>query len=225
MTFHISPPHPICLTEQKILALKQVIGGTKGLFQSHLQGLRDHFGRNYEEVLSESPVGAGGDVREWDSRRRTAAREAQEGFERSAYASIPRICRHIDGELHDDGDMVGMFGCIEALRGLLEDMYDATIAWGLNEEGVWEDAIADEDDDAVDDSQRLRTSKTRIGLRQIVKRIKAKVQKRGPSRWYERLAAKVVVIGVNYVQGWIALQSLRREARRRDLAMPKFPLF
>ena len=90
---------------------------------------------------------------------------------------------------------------------------------------MWEDIIADEDDVAVDNSQRRRTSKTRIGLRQIVKRIQAKVQKRGPTRWYERLAAKVFVIGVNYVQGWIALQSLRREARRRDLAMPKFPLF
>jgi hypothetical protein len=225
MTFHISPPHPICLTEQKIRALKQVLGGTRRLFQLHLQGLRDHFGRIYEDVLSDSPVVARGEVREWDSRRRTAAQEAQEGFERSAYASIPRICRHIDGELHDDSELVDMFGCIEALRGLLEDMYESTTAQSLNEEGVWDDTIADEDDDAVDDSQQRRTSRTRIGLRQIVKRIKAKVQKRGPTRWYERLAAKVFVIGVNYVQGWIALQSLRREARRRDLAMPKFPLF
>ncbi len=208
--------------------MKQVLGGTNGvhrLFQFHLQGLRDHFGRLYEGVLSDDHVAAGIDMREWDSRRRTAAREAQEGFERSAYASIPRICHQIDGGLHDDGKLADMFSCIEALRGLLEDMYDATTARGLNEERMWEDTVVDEDDDAGDDSQRQRTSKTRVGLRQIVKRMKAKVQKRGPARWYERLAAKVLVVGVNYVQGWIALQSLRREARRRDLAMPKFPLF
>ncbi|KAL3815476.1 hypothetical protein ACHAXA_000713 [Cyclostephanos tholiformis] len=213
--------------EQRISALKQVLGGVAGvqrLFHLQLQGLRDHFGRLYEDALSDSPLVAEGDMREWESRRRAAAREAQEGFERSAYASIPRICRRIDGELCDDGKLVDMFGFIDALRGLLEDMYDATTARGLNEEGVWEDKVADEVQ-SVDESQRRRIPKTRVGLRQVVKRIKTKIQQRGPARWYERLAAKIFVIGVNYVQGWIVLQSLRREARRRDLAMPKFPLF
>ena len=68
-------------------------------------------------------------------------------------------------------------------------------------------------------------SKRRVGLRQLIKNVKAKMQKRGPAKWYERAALKLLVIGVNYVQGWIVLQALRREARKRDQDMPKFPLF
>ena len=166
----------------------------------------------------------GDDIVEWDRRRRVAARDAHDGFERSAYASIPRICRRPDGELCDDCELTGMFGCVEALRGLLEDMHDATSSRCLDEKG-WEDIVAGGDGDADDESQLRRTPETRMGLRQLLKRVKAKVHKRGPARWYERLAAKIFVIGVNYVQGWIVLQSLRREARKRDLAMPKFPLF
>ena len=204
--------------------------GVHRLFHLHLQGLRDHFGRLYEDALSDGPaVAAGGDMRDWDTRRRDAARDAHEGFERAAYASIPRICRHPDGELCDDVELMGLFGggYVEAVRGLLEDMHDATTIRGLDERGGWDDDFVAGGDggDAIDDARRPRGIKARVGLRQVVKRIKARVQTRGPARWYERLAAKVFVVGVNYVQGWIVLQSLRREARRRDLAMPKFPLF
>ena len=168
-------------------------------------------------------------MRDWDTRRRHAARRAHEGFERAAYESIPRICRHPDGELCDDVELTGLFGVgyVEAVRGLLEDMHDAMTIRGLDAGGGGgDDFVAGGDDgDAIDDARRPRGTKTRVGLRQVVKRIKARVQTRGPARWYERLAAKVFVVGVNYVQGWIVLQSLRREARRRDLAMPKFPLF
>ena len=94
--------------------------GVHRLFHLHLQGLRDHFGRLYEDALSDGPaVAAGGDMRDWDTRRRDAARDAHEGFERAAYASIPRICRHPDGELCDDVELMGLFGggYVEAVRG------------------------------------------------------------------------------------------------------------
>ena len=60
-------------------------------------------------------------------------------------------------------------------------------ARGLNEEGVWEDTIADEDDVAVDNSQRRRTSKTRIGLRQIVRpKFRREARLGGMSVWPRR---------------------------------------
>ena len=80
---------------------------------------------------------------------------------------------------------------------------------------------------ATDEStgEDVAFAKPRVGLRQVIKNLKAKIQKRGPAKWYERLALKALVIGVNYVQGWIVLQALRREAMKRDRDMPKFPLF
>ena len=50
-------------------------------------------------------------------------------------------------------------------------------------------------------------------------------QKKKPRKWYHKLLYKALVLGINYVQGWLALQHLQREAEQRDLVMPKFPLF
>ena len=153
------------------------------------------------------------------------ARDAVNGFHSAVSTSMPRICQPSTGELCNDVELTVMFSSVEAMQGLLEDMQDATMALGLDEEG-WDDfAKCELGDDAVDDSQRQPTPKKRMGLRQVLKTIKVKFQRHGPSRWYERLAAKVFAIGVNYMQGWIVLQTLISEARRRDLAMPKFPLF
>jgi hypothetical protein len=49
--------------------------------------------------------------------------------------------------------------------------------------------------------------------------------KRCPAKWYEKLAARALVLGVNYLQGWLAWQGIRRAAAERDKDMPKFPLF
>mmetsp|Transcript_26326 Transcript_26326/g.39876 ORF Transcript_26326/g.39876 Transcript_26326/m.39876 type:complete len:469 (+) Transcript_26326:54-1460(+) len=46
-----------------------------------------------------------------------------------------------------------------------------------------------------------------------------------PVTWYKKLASRVLVIMVNYAQGWLALQGVRRAAAQRDKEMPKFPLF
>ena len=81
------------------------------------------------------------------------------------------------------------------------------------------------DAEDCDDVDLHMPSKSRVGLRQLIKNLKAKLRKRGPAKWYERLVLKVLVIGVNYVQGWMLLRALRRDAMERDLAMPKFPLF
>ena len=52
-------------------------------------------------------------------------------------------------------------------------------------------------------------SRSRVGLCQLIKNMKAKVRKRGPKKWYEWAALKILVIIVNYVQGWIVIEALR----------------
>ena len=54
---------------------------------------------------------------------------------------------------------------------------------------------------------------------------KIQSRRKGPAKWYEKIAARALVLGVNYLQGWLALQQLRKAASDRDKAMPKFPLF
>lgn len=46
-----------------------------------------------------------------------------------------------------------------------------------------------------------------------------------PATWYKKLAARAVMLGINYVQGWLAWQGVKKAAAQRDKDMPKFPLF
>ena len=194
------------------------------LYRLHLQNLRDHFGRTYEEVLDKTSAinfseEMDGDANPHarDVQRKAGAKRAEEGFLNAACSSIPAVCQNPQMELVD------LYSCTDVLRGLLEDMYEATLSRGIEEE-EWNDVM----DVSADEASRLTPStpaKRRVGLRELIKNIKKKRMNRGPAKWYERLAAKALVIGVNYVQGWIVLKTLRREATRRDLTMPKFPLF
>ena len=193
--------------------------GIHRIFHLHLQSLRDYFGQYYEFMVDDLvPV----DAHNWHLRRRKAARHAEEQFTKAAVASIPQICRSPNGELCDD--FAEMFSCAEALRGLLEDI-EEVLATREFEENEWLDILGGRDDEINDDTEALAATQSRLGLRQLIKRARDKVQRRGPARWYERLAAKLFVIGVNYVQGWMVLQALRRDAKKRDTEMPKFPLF
>jgi len=187
------------------------------LFRLQLDRLRDHFGLWYESYLQAS---MGNEIDEgWSAKRQQAAKKAEEAFIRAAFGAIPSSCQQPDGELWEQTSDV--FGCLESLRGLLEDMYDATSVLGLEQE-EWENIATSEAEIKGVDS--LPTRKRRA-LRQVVKDIKQRLQQRGPTKWYGRLAFKVVPLLVNYVQGWIILQTLRREAQKRDQRMPKFPMF
>ena len=50
-------------------------------------------------------------------------------------------------------------------------------------------------------------------------------RRKGPIKWYEKLAARALVIGVNYIQGWLAWQGIKKAAAERDRLLPKFPMF
>ncbi|GMH53197.1 hypothetical protein TL16_g01396 [Triparma laevis f. inornata] len=42
--------------------------------------------------------------------------------------------------------------------------------------------------------------------------------------WYKRFLNQVIALGLNYVQGTLALRAVRREAERRDREIPKWPI-
>ncbi len=46
-----------------------------------------------------------------------------------------------------------------------------------------------------------------------------------PTKWYKKVAAQALMVGVNYIQGWLAWQGIKKAAEQRDRDMPKFPLF
>ena len=121
--------------------------------------------------------------------------------------------------------MAPLYSCVDMLRGLLEDMYEITAVRMINED-EWED-IMDTNlyEEVPSENSRAGLFPERIGLRQLIKKIRDQRKKYGRAKWYERWVGKILIVGLNYVQGWIVLQTLRQEARKRDQDMPKFPLF
>ena len=93
------------------------------------------------------------------------------------------------------------------LDGLIRDMMHATSSAQTMEE-EW--ASVNNDDDGVDTDDESGGIKRR---------------RKGLVKWYEKLAARALVIGVNYIQGWLALQGIRKAASERDKLMPEFPKF
>ena len=88
------------------------------------------------------------------------------------------------------------FEYVVQLQGLISDMMEAT-QLRRDEESL---ALGDEDDDVEGTVRR-------------------------PAKWYEKLAARALVLGINYLQGWMAWEAIKRAAIERDRNMPKFPLF
>ena len=84
-----------------------------------------------------------------------------------------------------------------ALQGLIKDMMEATQS-RQDEQSMAMEEESDEEEEILS---------------------------RHPPKWYEKLAARAFVLGVNYLQGWLAWQGVKRAAIERDRNMPKFPLF
>jgi hypothetical protein len=131
--------------------------------------------------------------------------------------AIPKLCQ-IDGELRD---VDGGYDYITPLQGLIQDMMDAT----SREEGLeaeWMSAASLDEELSSDDGDGMDPdvddNNDGGGSGGVEK-------KKGPPKWYTKLAARALAVGVNYVQGTLALQALRRAAAERDQNMPKFPLF
>ncbi len=124
-----------------------------------------------------------------------------EGFRVAATNAIPKILK--EGSLKELGSN---YSFDSELDGLIRDMMHATSSIQMLEE-EWKSLNNDVNADEAEDASS--------GLK----------RRRGPIKWYEKLAARILVISVNYVQGWLALQGLRKAASDRDKLMPKFPMF
>lgn len=44
-------------------------------------------------------------------------------------------------------------------------------------------------------------------------------------KWAKKLGSRLLMLGINYLQGWLAYQGIKRNALERERDLPKFPLF
>jgi hypothetical protein len=211
--FSLSACLSIEVKRKEILSI--VNSGIHRLFETQIQSLREYYGRRYETILSEIEEENNKHFHSEDDedvlkRRREkqngimtdAAKQSTEGFRVGAENAIPFILK--EGELKYLG---ANYTFEPALDGLIRDMMHATSSSQLMEdEWASVNSLSDGDDD---DTSGGETKKRR----------------RGPIKWYEKLAARALVLSVNYLQGWLAYQGLRKAAAERDKMMPKFPMF
>lgn len=93
---------------------------------------------------------------------------------------------------------MGDFDFLATLQGLLSDMLEATESH-KQDNG---DELEDNDDESFLEGPKHKRRK-----------------------WLKMVASKALMLGVNYFQGWLAWQGIKKAAAQRDKDMPKFPLF
>ena len=193
--------------------------GLRNLFELQLQALREYYGRRYESILEAVLVDSekngednGKDKEKNDAILTDAAQRATEGFRAAANNAVPDFCRPGQILASLDYDII----TARDLNGLMQDMVEATLSqqsleneWNYAATGSRENG----GDEVSGEYERDKGSAVRGRLR------------KGPAKWYEKVGARALMLGVNYLQGWLALQQLRKAAADRDQAMPKFPLF
>jgi hypothetical protein len=168
------------------------------LYNQHLQYLREYCGKDYEAALERSTQDTSLDQAEYQKIWTDAAAQVTSLFREAAQTAIPTACR-AGGALRDAD-----FAYVFALEGLLSDMMQAT--------ETQQELLGMEPDDYDDDEDGSDRGMDKRKQKQ-------------PAKWYHKVAAKVFVFLVNYAQGWLAYQGIKRAAAERDAHLPKFPLF
>ena len=188
-------------------SLKGSITNIQTLYNNQLSALREYYGRKFDEFLDDNEIEG-----ETNINNNAIAQQCAEGFKTAAMYGIPKLCQY-DQMLHydkikdykkvlSDNEIVA-FDFLPALQGLLKDMMSSLESRNILEED-WASAVEKSDEDTDDDGH---------------------YPKRKQRTWYEKLAARLLIMGVNYGQGWLALQVIKKAAAERDRNMPKFPLF
>ncbi|CAB9528617.1 expressed unknown protein [Seminavis robusta] len=166
------------------------------LYNQQLQFLREQCGKEYELALEQSTAEQPQlDEEDYQAQWTEAASTITTLFREAAQLAIPTQGQ--PGGALRDAD----FDYVPALEGLLSDMMQAT---ETQQEllGI----VCDSDDDEDGSAMEGRGGKR-------------------PAKWYEKIGAKAVVFLINYAQGWLAYQGIKRAAAQRDAHLPKFPLF
>jgi len=196
--------------EQRGKFILKVNDNVRRLFEIQLQSLREYCGRRYESVIEQIEEDDDVDLLDMDEdqleQRRIKhdtilaeeAKRATETFRIAAENAIPNFVKQEGME-----ELAAGYTYANALDGLIRDMLKATSdSQSLADD--WENVNG-----GIDDDEDVLPAKTR----------------KGPVKWYEKLAARALVFGVNYLQGWLAYQGIKKAAEERDRMMPKFPLF
>ena len=193
---------------------QHVLPPLKQLYDQHLQFLREHYGTQYETALETTAATAIATATKEDYQEawKQAAADITTAFRDAAQAAVPSQCR--PGQLLRDAN----FDYVPVLEGLLSDMMVAT---EQQQDLLGMAADDDEVEEGVEEEDEERTG---IG-RFFGRRRRRRRQRNRPAKWYEKVAAKAFVFGVNYAQGWLAYQGIKRAAAQRDAHLPKFPLF
>ena len=191
--------------------MKGIVNEVQRLYKDQLQALRNYYGQRYEAILDEK-VDAKDDSDESTERRwAIGAEHMTQAFLAAAQNTVPAIYRVSpkDGRLGIKNNSTVSFDHIDALQGLVRDMIESTER-RKDEQNVANLLAVEDDDEGKTDS--ASTSARKFRLPKLPKRL-------------ERLAARAFVFGVNYIQGWLAWQGIKRAALERDRNQPKFPLF
>ena len=191
--------------------MKGIIVEVQRLYSDQLQALRNYYGQRYESILDEE-VEEDADNDEVVERRWAAGAEHMtQAFVAAARNAVPAMFRtdHEDAKAGTKIRNQASFDHVEALQGLIQDMIESTERRKDDRDVAAIVEANEEEDDAADGPS---TSARILRLPKLPK-------------WLERLAARAFVFGVNYVQGWLAWQGIKRAAIERDRNQPKFPLF
>jgi len=220
--------------------LKGIVVEVQRLYIDQLQALRNYYGQRYEAILDDSDDDNDNNSDDENNRdellsdedlleRKWAisAEHLTTAFQAAAKnAAIPLKYRSMmivgkgNGNDHNNNDVVEIYH-INALKGLIQDMMEATER-RKNDQSIASMMLMEEEEDSNDDINDEEG--TGSSTRRIRKRLRRFRQRRVP-KWLERITARAFVFGVNYVQGWLAWQGIKKAALERDRNQPKFPLF
>jgi len=191
--------------------MKGIIVEVQRLYGDQLQALRNYYGQRYEAILDEDIEEDVDDDEIIDRRWAAGAEHMTQAFLAAAQNAVPTMFR-TDPKDTKDGTKTKIqasFDHVDVLQGLLQDMIESTERRKDDRNVAAIVEANEEEEEATENSSK---SAKMFHLPKLPK-------------WVERLAARAFVFGVNYIQGWLAWQGIKRAAIERDRNQPKFPLF
>ncbi len=200
------------------------------LFAQQMTLLREYYGTQYQQFVEDVVQTLGSENKnDKMNPHELMGKEAKritDKFCVAAKHSIPRICQP-GGILYSDNasnsNPVGnklYLTYLDAMAGFIEDLQHITSQLLEEEDSNTEDTDIDIEEEEI--YLRNESNNIKKWYRKLSSHLKQYSKKK---KWFNKVANKVIAIGINYIQSVLALQALRRAAAERDRNMPKFPLF